>query len=888
MRRFLLLSACFVSSLTFSQNPFLEWVTFNDDSRGLEVIESNAGNVFSVGRRGNGDNQDCFIRKFDENGNLLWEVFVGDLAFGIDGAAEGLYATIDSEESIYTLGTFEGTIDMDYGDEDVEVTSQGNDDIFLVKYDTDGNYLWYKSFGGTSFEDVSGITFNSQNELIISGRYNETVDFDPNEGEFLSTADGTAGFILKLTAEGDFIDFIDIEEDIEDGSAIIQSMAVDAADNIFIVGRFSGEVDFDFDDESEFILNNTSSDFSSDGFVLKLTNEFEFLWVYGFLTTNFFNHGIDVSIDEGLLITGNFTQDLELFDGTDTELLYENQVFQSSYYVMKISSLGAIEWLDVFINNSPSAFASPSGLAIDIFGDVYITGSVEGPHDFDPGEAVFAVNSTGSNANVFLHKLNGSDGSFEYAFDTPGSKIILGGDIFIGNTGNLYINGGLPLGGGNVDFDPNGESPAFSHQDDDSFLWKLNECFPLVTEINVSVCETFTTPSGDETYTESGTYSDTIQSIIGCDSIITIDLTILESTEATVEESACTTFTWDLAGTTYTESGNYETTIPNAAGCDSIVTLALTINDAFDITETETACDSFIWDVTGETLTESNTYIEEFTSAQGCDSTRTLELTILEESSSEIDVFACDEYETPSGENNYTESGTYQDVILNAAGCDSLITIDLEIGLSTTGETITAEECFSFTSPGGQEYTESGEYTEVYVNAAGCDSIVPLSITINTVNASVITIDNFLEAEESGATYQWLDCNDDFAPIADATEQGFQPVENGSYAVEVSNAFCTDTSDCEMIIDLSVVSNGFDQKIGLYPNPSEGDVFLSLEQPINDAELRIYTISGELVQSYSGVLNTTSPIPFKEDLRGTFIIEIVAEGKKAVLRATRL
>jgi hypothetical protein len=95
--------------------------------------------------------------------------------------------------------------------------------------------------------------------------------------------------------------------------------------------------------------------------------------------------------------------------------------------------------------------------------------------------------------------------------------------------------------------------------------------------INVSACETYTVPSNDETYVTSGTYMDTIPNAAMCDSIITINLTIKHNTTNTISPVACGSYTVPSTDETYMVSGTYMDTIANAAGCDSILTINLTI-----------------------------------------------------------------------------------------------------------------------------------------------------------------------------------------------------------------------------------------------------------------------------------------------------------------------
>ena len=120
----------------------------------------------------------------------------------------------------------------------------------------------------------------------------------------------------------------------------------------------------------------------------------------------------------------------------------------------------------------------------------------------------------------------------------------------------------------------------------------------------------------------------TLTSISSCSATGTFDVTIINSTVGTDVKTACESFTW-IDGNTYTSSNNTATHIlTNAAGCDSTVTLDLTINNSTVGTDVKTACESFTW-IDGNTYTSSNnTATHILTNAAGCDSTVTLDLTI--------------------------------------------------------------------------------------------------------------------------------------------------------------------------------------------------------------------------------------------------------------------
>ncbi|MBR3797779.1 MAG: hypothetical protein IKK36_02520, partial [Bacteroidales bacterium] len=187
--------------------------------------------------------------------------------------------------------------------------------------------------------------------------------------------------------------------------------------------------------------------------------------------------------------------------------------------------------------------------------------------------------------------------------------------------------------------------------------------------------------------------------------------------------TACSSYLWH--GTTYTESGNYTITVPQSNGCDSVLTLHLTINQPLAELVEATACNSYEWN--GETYTESGTYEKTFTASNGCDSVVTLHLTINHPQTGLVEVTACDSYEWDG--DTYTESGTYDKTFTASNGCDSVVTLHLTINHPQTG-LAEATACNSY-EWNGETYTESGTYDKTFTASNGCDSVVTLHLTIN-------------------------------------------------------------------------------------------------------------------------------------------------------------
>ena len=104
-------------------------------------------------------------------------------------------------------------------------------------------------------------------------------------------------------------------------------------------------------------------------------------------------------------------------------------------------------------------------------------------------------------------------------------------------------------------------------------------------------------------------------------------------------------------------------------------------------------------------------------------------------------------------------------------------------------------------------------------NMAGCDSIITLDLTINQADASVTQSGNTLTANAVGASYRWLDCDDNFSAISGESSMQFIPMASGNYSAEVTENGCVDTSDCINITVVGLGENQLDHEFEVYPNP---------------------------------------------------------------------
>ena len=239
------------------------------------------------------------------------------------------------------------------------------------------------------------------------------------------------------------------------------------------------------------------------------------------------------------------------------------------------------------------------------------------------------------------------------------------------------------------------------------------------------------------TYTETGIYIDTIPSQAGCDSIVTLHLTINNTVYEEEHVTACDSYSWN--GQTYANTGAYTYTTTAANGCDSVVTLHLTINQTQYTEEHITACDAYTWN--GQTYTASGNYVYTTSAANGCDSIVTLHLTINKSEYVEESVVACDSY-TWNGA-TYTESGDYTYTTTTDQDCERVEVLHLTILPETVTESEELALCPSELPYEwyGQSITEAGTYsvTEPYAGME-CDSViheVTVNVYVHTLPATV-------------------------------------------------------------------------------------------------------------------------------------------------------
>ena len=179
----------------------------------------------------------------------------------------------------------------------------------------------------------------------------------------------------------------------------------------------------------------------------------------------------------------------------------------------------------------------------------------------------------------------------------------------------------------------------------------------------------------------------------------------------------------------------------------------------------------------------------------------------------------------------------------------------------------------------------AGAGTHTITYALGCGSSDDEDITVNGVNVSTSVSGFTISSDESGATYQWLDCDDSYSILNGETAQDYTATANGNYAVEVTMNGCTDTSDCVLIQRVSLDEFENIEDVLLYPNPTKNNVILELGGNQGNYTVNIRTIEGKLVDSFES--SKQQNVINLEELSGVYMIEIMLNNTRIIKKIVK-
>lgn len=483
-----ILSGILLTVKLSAQTPSLTWVksmgsSVSDISNA--IVTDASGNIYTTGLfNGTADfdpgagtytlasagNSDIFVSKVNASGNFVWAVQIGS-----SGADVGTGISKDASGNIYITGSFSGTADFDPSAGTNTLTASGGLDIFVLKLNTSGTFVWAKQIGGAGADEGKSIIVDATGNVYTTGYFSGTADFDPSASTSTLISNGSFdAFVSKLDASGNFIWAKKM------GGAnneMGNSISTDASGNVFTTGFFGGSGDFD-PGVATFSLTSVGA---GDAFISKLDASGNFVWAKQLGgTANDVGNAIATDATGNVYSAGYFFTGGDFDPGATTFSLISKGV--GDIYVSKLDPSGNFIWAKG-MGGPKDDFAH--ALVVDLSGNVYTTGFFADTADFNPGVgtftlvSVFPSNTSLIRDQAFISKLDAS-GNFVWA----GALGAIKGYGISATTTDIYTTGYYT---GTTDFDP---SPSIVNLttagSDDIYVHKMSQTGSVgLTENNI-------------------------------------------------------------------------------------------------------------------------------------------------------------------------------------------------------------------------------------------------------------------------------------------------------------------------------------------------------------------------------------------------------------------
>jgi hypothetical protein len=517
-----------IANAAFAQNLQLGW-GYTNGSTGADgandlAIDA-AGNTYVTGyfsgtvdfdkgpgtanlSSGNPNTKDAFVLKLDPQGNYLWAVRFGGTS---NTDQEGTKIAVDQVGNIVVSGSSYGQLTLPGG-----VSYNGsttNPAAFMVKLDSSGTALWSRVWGKITEEIIiEDFVIDPSNCIVAVGEFTGTIDFDPDTATTnLSSAGGLDFFVLKLAQNGNYM-VANRSGNTNDDYAHGITMA---ANQYCVLGRFKGTVDFNW---GSGVNNLMSSNSALDCFLLFTNQSLSFQDAKSF-------GGTLGALGRDIISVGNsFIYIVGLIAGVadldpDPQNTWPFNNSNTQPFISKCDLAGNLIWAKTF--SMQAGYVDMNGIGVNANGDATVIGETSEPIDVDPGSGVYTLNVT-SSIQTFIVTLS-SAGAFVngFLFGGPISESLKALEV-VGNNTTRYVGWYR----GTVDIDPSSVVNMVTNAGfQDIIVMQHVTCATDTEFVAISACGSYQLNTG-QLITQSGTYHDTLQTQLGCDSVLQINLTI--------------------------------------------------------------------------------------------------------------------------------------------------------------------------------------------------------------------------------------------------------------------------------------------------------------------------------------------------------------------------
>jgi hypothetical protein len=348
---------------------------------------------------------DVFVLKLDTDGNFVWVSPIVGPRSEIGYAVE-----LDASGNVYAMGQFSDTPDFDPGAGTANLTAVNPSDLFVLKLDSDGNFLWVAGVAGEVRDFGRFMTIDASGNMYLTAGFQGTVDFDPGAGTSNLTSAGDSDvFIWKLDGAGNFLWAHALGSTNDDDGL---SLDVDGAGNLVVAGSFQGTVDFDPGAGT----TNIASTSAYSLFVVKLTSAGLFTWAGGFTgMDDGYTYGLVTDGPGDIFVVGSFEGTADFDPGVGGAIA--NSAGDEDSYITKLDASGAWEWTE---QRGTAGRELGATIIHDGAGSLFITGIFSNTLDFDTSAGTANLTAVGS-FDTFFMKLIPKAGGVITSNPTPGN-----------------------------------------------------------------------------------------------------------------------------------------------------------------------------------------------------------------------------------------------------------------------------------------------------------------------------------------------------------------------------------------------------------------------------------------------------------------------------------
>ncbi len=469
MKIFLSIAMCCIAILSYAQN--LEWANTlggEGTDRPLKIKLDSEGNIYAAGSfintanfsdseielEGHPQALNGYIYKRSVNGSLLWAKALGGF-----GDVKIYDIAIDSDDNLIVAGQYYTSIIFGTGGNSFSISSTGLRDGFIAKYASDGTFLDAQTLGSSNNDDITTISIDNDQNIILFGRCGEEGDFDFGSDEhtvFISNSD-ERNFILKVSPEFDFISVFRVSCD----ALNINKLTTTANNNYILAGNYYGTINFN---DTTWLSHQNNE---PAGLVMKITADGNFIWATR-IAGETYQDVVDFKLAEDgyTYITGQI-QGLSTFLSPVGSQPFQSDSNSRDVFFAKMNQAGNFDYIKIIAGPGTDQVG---GIEIDQNGNIILVGSYDDTMDFDPSlNEVVLTPQGGSSSFIAVYTPDG-DYSNVITFQNENHNNATG--LALSETDEIYLSGWFS---GSIDFSLMEPGYAFeSNGVTDTYLLKLD------------------------------------------------------------------------------------------------------------------------------------------------------------------------------------------------------------------------------------------------------------------------------------------------------------------------------------------------------------------------------------------------------------------------------